>query len=460
MVMHINPSIIQFIGGRNVSSQSSKFNGNSVIATFGDSLEAHLGYASNSAGSEEYSNWSRGYLNWSRILDPRGKWDNWYDGAKTGRYFQGQNQGISGNTTTQMVGRKANVYSIPNVKVVIQGGGTNDLNQGDSAATILANHANLIAEWKSRGIKTILMTPPPRPTIGTNSWASGSAIRIAWFDVCSGMQALADADPAWVQIVRRDIICGTGDVDNTPKAGHIQADNVHLTPIGGYHIAADPGGLNEKLANWVDPFTGFPLAAQPGEITTNPLLIGATGTVSTGCTGIAPTGMRFRRSTGSNITAVGSNETINGEDYFKMVITRNGAGGTETIGLDYGANITANLPAVGSWMRSAMKAKWDASPAIQNVMLQARQQPSTPANMNNYTMRVDTGYPWENAAIAAADGGGLWQIAPPQIVKTGITSILFNALITVDNATAGTNTVWISRMQLYAVSDPRPSLGF
>lgn len=107
-----------------------------------------------------------------------------------------------------------------------------------------------------------------------------------------------------------------------------------------------------------------------------------------------------------------------------------------------------------------MKAKWNASAAIQNVLLQARQQPSTPANMNNYTMRVDTGYPWENVAIAAADGSGLWQMGPPMVLKTGITSILYNALITVDNSTAGTDTIWISRMHLYSVDDPRTSLGF
>mgnify|MGYP003387912361 CR=1 FL=1 len=143
---------------------ASRLPGDSVVVLFGDSLEAHNGYASNTAGSEEYSNWGRGYYNWCRMLDPRGKWDTWYDAAKTGRYFQGQNQGMSGNTTTQMVARKSDVYNITGVKVVIQGGATNDINQSDPVATIIANHANCIAEWKSRGIKTILMTPPPRPT--------------------------------------------------------------------------------------------------------------------------------------------------------------------------------------------------------------------------------------------------------------------------------------------------------
>ena len=204
-----------------------------------------------------------------------------------------------------------------------------------------------------------------------------------------------------------------------------------------------------------------------GEITTNPTLSGSSGTVIAPCTGVAPNGMRFRVSSGVNITAVGSKETINGEEYFKIVITRNGSGGTETISLDYGANISSGLPAVGTWVRAAMKAKWNASTAIQNVLLQARQQPSTPANMNNYTMRVDSGYPWESLpeitpgkTILLSKSSGWWQMGPPMVIKSGITSILYNALITVNNATAGTDTIWISRMHLYSISDPRPALGF
>lgn len=441
-------------------SPSTLFDGSSVIALFGDSLEAHNGYSTTTAGSEEYSNWSRGYYNWCQMLDPRGKWDNWYDSAQTGKYFQGQNQGISGNTTTQMVGRKANIYNIAGVKIVIQGGGTNDINQGDSAAAILANHANMLAEWKSRGIKTILITPPPRPISGTNSWASGSAPRLVWFDVCTGMQALADADPDWVQVVRRDLICSNADADRTPKTGHIQSDNVHVTPIGGYHIGRDSGGVIDKLANWVAPFTDFPAAVISGDMCTNPTLSGTGGTVSTGCSGVSPNGIRFRRSTGSNITAAGSKETINSEEYFKIIITRNGAGGIETIALDLGSNISTGLPSADTWLRHAIKFKSAASSALQAVLLQAREQPSAGANMNVSTMRADSGYPWENAGIQAADGGGIWQVSPPWQWRSGGTSIIFNALITVDNATAGTDTVWISRMHIYPVGDPRTSLGF
>lgn len=249
-----------------IASTSGLMDGDTTnIILFGDSLEAHNGYASISAGSEEYSARSRGYYNWVRMFDPRGKYDNWYDATKTGRYFQGNNQGVSGNTTTQMAGRLSDVNNIPGDAIILQGGGTNDINQNDSTATILNNHSTCLANHKARGRKTLLITPPPRPLEGVDSWASGSAKRLAWFDVCDGMQALADADPNWVKIVRRDLICSNNDADRTPKTGYLNSDNVHLNPIGGYHVACDNNGVIDRLAEWISPFTDFPLAVQPGK---------------------------------------------------------------------------------------------------------------------------------------------------------------------------------------------------
>ena len=104
-----------------IASTSGLMDGDTTnINLFGDSLEAHNGYASISAGSEEYSARSRGYYNWVRMFDPRGKYDNWYDATKTGRYFQGNNQGVSGNTTTQMAGRLSDVNNIPGDAIILQ----------------------------------------------------------------------------------------------------------------------------------------------------------------------------------------------------------------------------------------------------------------------------------------------------------------------------------------------------
>lgn len=446
---------------------SSLIDGNDgVVVLFGDSLEQHSLYQSTTAGSEELSNWSRGYINWNRTIDPRGIWVNWYDATVTQRNAEGTNQGISGNNTSQMLARTADVTNIPGVGVVVVGGGTNDIStdttSGNAAARYALATSNLsaiYAAFKAAGYKIIIMSIPPRPVTESNSWASGSAARQLWFDICAWMQAQADADPSNIKIVRRDLICSNADADRTPKTGYIQADNVHITPIGGYHIAADTGGLNEKLATLMTSYTSFPSAVMSGDLCTNPTLSGTGGTVTAPCTGVAPDNMRLRRLTGTAITAVGSKETINGEEYYKIVVTRDGSTATvESISVDLGANISSGLPATGDWLQPAIKAKWNASSAIQQVSIQARQQPSSPANMNNYSLRFDSGYLWENTNIAATDGSGLWQISCPFAMRASATSIIYNALISVDNSTAGTETVWISRMHLYPITDPRPPI--
>ncbi len=445
---------------RHHKKRNSLLAGDAVIALFGDSLEQHNGYGSNSANAEEHSNWSRGYMNWARIVDPRGRFDTWFDASAGTKYFNGQNQGVSGNQTSHMLARITNLTGITGLKVAIIGGGTNDLNGSRALQSIKDDLRAIYDAVLATGAKIIIMTVPPRPITGTDSWASGGAIRADWLLLSAWMQAQADADPARIKIVRRDLICSNADADRTPKTGYLNSDNVHFAPKGGYHVAADSGGLIEALAAWISPFTGFPAAAQSGDKCTSPTLTGSGGTVSTACTGVAPNLMRFRRSSGSNITAVGSKETINGDEYFKIVITRNGAGGTKKIQLDLNGNITTGLPSTGDWLRHAIKFKAAAADALLSIQLEAREQPSAGSNMDNYTMRSDTGYLWENVTLAALDGGGLWQLSPPWQWRASGTSIIFNTLINIDNSVAGTDTVWIGRMQLYPVSDPKPSLGF
>jgi hypothetical protein len=76
---------------------STKLPANTPIILFGDSLEQHNGTASATAGSEEFSNWSRGAMNWVMWLRRRGVWVNWLDVSQTNKYYFGCNQGITGN---------------------------------------------------------------------------------------------------------------------------------------------------------------------------------------------------------------------------------------------------------------------------------------------------------------------------------------------------------------------------
>jgi hypothetical protein len=288
--------------------------------------------------------------------------------------------------------------------------------------------------------------------------------------LCTSMQAIADADPTNIKIVRRDKICSLDDADMTPIAGYLNSDNVHLAPLGGHAVAVGRTGwpgLIDKIAEWVDSFTLFPDAAQTGDIATNPTLTGTGGTVGTGTTGTVADNMRVQRASvtggGAGVTCVASKETVDGIAYQKLVFTRDGAGGTATFNLDRVANILipgSTSAQVGRWYRGFMQFKSTASSAFQGIYLRARGQPSTPANMDTNSMKVDTGLPWPNVALQKADGSPLWTVCPPMCLRAGTTSILWAAVIVLDNTTAGTETVWISRMQLVPVAQPSRALGY
>lgn len=453
-----------------IAEGTVKLPGDVVVALFGDSLEQHMGVASASVGSEEFSYWSRGYMNWTQMLDPRGRWINWYDASQTSKFYIGQDVGISGNTTTQMIGRITDLTSIRGCKLAIIGGGTNDINEDDPIATIKSNLSSCYAAAIAAGMKVIIVTPPPRTTGGANSWASGSAERLAWMALSIWMQQQADANPSNIKIVRRDMICANDDADLSPVTGYLQSDNVHLTPLGGYAVAVGRTGwpgLVEVMSQWVNSFTLFPAGVQAGDLAPNPTCTGTAGTISTGATGTAPDNMRLQRAAvtgnGAGVSVVGSQETVSGIVYQKMVFTRDGTGGTATFNLDKIGNITvtgAGAAEPGTWYRGWMQFKANASAAFQSISLRARGQPTTPANMDAQSMKTDTGLPWPTAAFQKADGSPLWQSCPPIKLRPGTTSILWGAIIILDNTAAGTDTVWISRMQLVPVGEPTQPLGY
>lgn len=444
-----------------------KLNGNTVVALFGDSLEQHNLTGAINAGSLELSNWSRGYMNWTNMFGQAGRWINWSDANVTNRLAKGFDWGISGNNTSQMAARTTDITSITGVKVCVVGGGTNDIssttNSGNAAAVLSLFQSNMTSiknDLLAAGIKIIFVTIPPRPTTGTGStgWESGSAGRQVWFDACSFIQGLADADPDNIQVVRRDLICSNADADRTPKTGYLQSDGVHLTPMGGAAVATDSGGLVEALAEWIEPFDEYPAAVTTGDIATNPTCTGTGGTASTGTTGTVCTGMRVQRSAGSTgVTCVASKETIGDIEYQKLVFTSDGTatgGNNATFLLDKSGNITVPLAKAGSWYKGWMQFKADASPLIEGISLRARGQPSTPANMDAQAMKSDTGLLWPNIALEKADGSPLWQSTPETQFKNGTTSVLWAATIIINNQAAGTTTVWISRMQLVPILDP------
>ena len=467
------PNADQIIAALNYPT-SGKLAGNTPIILFGDSLEQHNGSGANSAGSEEFSNWSRGSMNWAQMLLPAGQFLNWFDISRTSKYFYGCNQGISGNELSQMAARTADVTQFTNAKVVVMGGGTNSINSTTALADMKTDFLTCFNAFRAADMRVIILAVPHRDIITVpTAWSSSSssvASKITKVNAFNTwLQSLADADPNNVKIVRRDYLTAD-DVDNglaTPAC--IQSDGVHFTPKGGYNIAVGNAtylGLAAQINALVDPHTEFPAASTSGDLSPNPTLTGTSGTASTGATGSVATSFTVTRESGSTgVSVVASKVTVGDIAYQKLVFTRDGTGGTVAV-FTLKSDISTGLPTVGEWYRGWMQFWKEASTTdgFQGISMQCRQQPSTPANSNHYAMKTDTGLLWPNNQLGS-EAVPLWQSTPPFVIKAGCqpwvsgAKILFNATITIDNTVAGTDTVYVSRMHLIPRKNPLHSLG-
>lgn len=440
--------------------------GNStVVITYGDSLEGQAAATTVTNGtstSNECSYLSRNYQNWNRVLDPRGKWDFWFapdaSPGPEGVNYIGQNKGVGGDQTSDMQGAArlndllamiAYVVSQGGTPVVGIGGGTNDLNASSTAAAIMTRLTNIYTQVLNAGARIIIVTVPPRPT---SVWSSGGAIRTQWLALSPLMQAYADANPTRVKIVRRDLICSNADADRTPITGYLESDNVHLTPIGGYHVAVDSGGWNEKLASWIAPYTYAPADVVSGDLWLNPTFTGTGGSVSgTGMTGIIADNCQLRLASGTGVACVGS-KVAGGQ---QLVFTRDGTGGIVNITFGSPSGTLTNIPATGSWIRGYVSMTATASTQWQGVCMRLRTQP-TVNGQDSQSMKTDTGLPWPSYAI-----GGVWpwQQTNPIQIPSGVTSFLSTVNFSIDNSVTGVDTVVVSRMHILPIIDPRDSLG-
>jgi lysophospholipase L1-like esterase len=87
------------------------------------------------------------------------------------------NEGISGNTTTQMVARLDTDVLLYDPSIVIVMGGTNDLKQRSGPKAVLRRLDVILQRVRSSGAIVVLCTVPPRRHFETQALALNSAIR-------------------------------------------------------------------------------------------------------------------------------------------------------------------------------------------------------------------------------------------------------------------------------------------
>lgn len=106
-------------------------------------------------------NWSRGWLTWARVLDPRIRFEVWPDASRTDPArpvgFWGANQGVSGDTCSEILARVPDVVALKPSLCIVDAG-TNDVDTGLTAETIHARRVQICEQLVAAGITVVLLS--------------------------------------------------------------------------------------------------------------------------------------------------------------------------------------------------------------------------------------------------------------------------------------------------------------
>jgi lysophospholipase L1-like esterase len=395
----------------------------------------------------------RGYFTWLQVL--MGFPFHYEVGNDGATNVKGDNAGIGGDTTAGMLARlDASVLS-RKPDVVFFLGGTNDIRAAVSLATIIANMEQIFTRILDAG--AILVVLPIMPRSGTTfNWANDTERRTHhavnnWLrDKAKRTQGMILLDPYATLI---DPTSATGNM----KPAYT-GDGVHPSILGAYTIAAEG---RKKLEPLLTPVYEGLLSATDvyhatenpnGNLISNGLLAGTTGTVGTATTGITATDWRVFRNSGTTVSAVASKivhpDGFGGEMQ-RMVITTTGTGGAGEI---YFAPISSTVTTgveVGGWYEALcevrVSASSNASMPLNALVLELWD--TTTGGSKTRCMHTITGDKFPNVAWS-----GLLKTAPLQAI--GTTGIRWRLIASIDELVSSSITIDMGRATMHRLVQP------
>lgn len=216
----------------------------SRIVFLGDSITAANGFA--------------GFPDWATLYSEGRYYLRTVSSNGTGP--TGWKQGVTGNTTSQMLTRWSNV-SAESPKVVVILGGTNDIAAGGaSAATIQANLRQLYDNAASIGAKVVAVTILPRSSPGWSGAMETTRTTVnAWIQAQTDLAAVIDSD-TYI----------------TSTSTQLNSDGTHPNAYGAFALGQPVGAAIEALIS-SDTVLYDPLVSAPAEnLILNPFFTGGT----------------------------------------------------------------------------------------------------------------------------------------------------------------------------------------
>ncbi|PZR37163.1 SGNH/GDSL hydrolase family protein [Caulobacter segnis] len=406
-----------------------------------------------------------GEITQALALDPRINAINWYDqnkGTGTSRFTDGSDQGVNGQTSTQIAARVSDLVA-RNVQLGIVAMGTNNTTQ---ASIILADIATAVSALRAAGAAAIVATIRPNALANESVNRSKANIQAINASIRSYVAGLNDPlVKLWDAYKQYDR--GDGYIDPLDTYDRLLHPNEAGAELGAWGASASslsPYSLVAAIRSLVQPGDVYAdlMAANPNVIV-NPTLTGAAGTLGAGFTGVAPTSWRWepQSAVASTVAVSVLPNAATGGQSAKAVITPSGSAAYERINFRiaaYNQNVS-NLG--GKWARLFAEVETDGTPWLM--------APSVILTEVDTATAYQSGIGFQPSLNV---GAGNYYSALRPVARRRL--IMSEPVLLGPNATAlspsvqfafmpagatGTASVYVHRTWMATVPDPRPAWG-
>lgn len=437
-----------------------------VVVAIGDSQIAFNTFQSGGVPIEGANKNALGFITHAQSLDPRFRWENWYEpNDPTGRNIGGGNQGVMGDHMTVspksapqlggVVGRLPSVLA-RNPDIIILEGGTNTISTGDggdgSAALIIKSLDDMLTQSRNAGVHSILMTVYPRlkwqmsdtrrqATLKeVNSWIRSQVGR-------DGLLAVLDADSV--------LLDDEGQVD----LSKFQSDQIHLN-INGANALARVGLLPilQKSIKKGSVFDQNPASDNLFGVSKGRLL-GADGVKGRNTVGKVASGCVV--ASGFNASSVvASKEFVDGAVEVQVLDITPADVSSDAA---YGSVIFSPEPLIspniagGEWVQGYIHVQSDSSDALALARWQVAVRQGSNSRNRSYGHNASSG----NFTTKVQGNGSFWLMTEPMQVTPDLTfDRIHTSLEVFFDKTSEPFKVKISRPIVRKIQDPRPSWGY
>jgi lysophospholipase L1-like esterase len=365
--------------------------------------------------------------------------------------------GLNGDTIAGVLSRTPATIAT-GAKTVLLDVGTNDLASSVSLADMKASYTAILDLLTAARCVVICM--PIVPRFGT-SWGAASTAQIAqyraraaafntWLFGAAGLRPNVypvDLLDLWTDFtIDYDILPPGG---TSAGVGSYTFDGLHPSFLGafiaGMRIAETINRIAPAQPRMWSPTTVFDAALNPnGNLLVNPMMLGTTGFVGTGTTGVVAGGWAVARNQGSAVTGVSSVATTalaNGKTMStNQIVVSNGGTVPEAMRLFQQVNISGRY-APGATLHGSIDMQVDAGSSFTGARFSVAERDATGGN-GNVLATATSGGVGDTSATASAYSGPAWAgrlRTPKLIAQPNALSVTYSVDIFV--APGGTATV-------------------